>query len=199
MIHTFRTQRSRRAAIASAVAAFTLTVPVALSACTTAGAAPEHTESSATSNTPANSTEHTQVHALDVWAKATAADMEPGEGMTGVFAVLENHGDADLTITSVTSNSAKHVELHEVVNGQMREIAGDVIIPAGGSLLLEPGGNHIMLMGITDPLLPGDEVSIELGFTDGSALELSALVKDTAGANESYDESHDSDGGHDGH
>ncbi len=192
MSHAFRTQRSRRAALAPALAALALTLPLTLAACSAAGETNLSAESNGSTGSSAESPAHAQIHALDVWAKATADDMKPGEGMTGVFALLENHGDEDLTISAVTSDSAGHVELHEVVDGQMREIAGDVVIPAGGSLLLEPGGNHIMLMAIQEPLLPGDEVSIDLSFSDGSTATLSALVKDTAGANESYHDGHDS-------
>lgn len=122
----------------------------------------------------------------DPWTKATAEDAKPGEAMTGVFGELENHGDKDLVITGVTSEVAGIVELHEVVDGVMREIQGDVTIPAGGSLLLEPGANHIMLMDITKPLLPGDDVDITLSLSDGSTMTFTALVKDTSGANESY-------------
>ena len=63
---------------------------------------------------------------------------------------------------------------------------GGFPIPAGGELLLEPGGDHIMLMCLTAPLLPGDEVELVLQFEGGTEHPMTANVKDFAGAQENY-------------
>ena len=170
--------RTRRASAGVAAAA---ALALTLAGCSAAADEPAGT----------GSAEHQHdavVTGTDMWVKATAADAKPGEAMSGVFGTLENHTDADLTIASVESDVAGVTELHEVVDGKMREIQGDVVIPAGGSYLLEPGANHIMLMEITEPLSPGDDVTITLTMSDGSKIELVALVKDTSGANESYED-----------
>ena len=180
MFTTHRTQRSRRAAVglASAAAAFSF----ALTGCAPSSDAPAPTtDASAEANGAV-------VTAKDTWVKATAADAKPGEAMSGVFGTIENHGEKDLVITGLKSDVAGVTELHEVVDGKMRKIEGDVTIPAGGSLVLEPGANHIMLMEIAQPLSPGDDVTVELTFNDGTTLEIVALVKDTSGANESYED-----------
>lgn len=130
----------------------------------------------------------------DGWAKSAEAD-----GMTGVFGTLRNHTDRDLVITGVTSDAAEHVELHEVTaEGQMQEVSGDVVIPADGSFELVPGGNHVMLMGLTRALLAGDEVTFTLSFDDGSSHEFTVLVKDYSGANEEYGDAEHSDADHGG-
>lgn len=183
MRHTTHISRPSRLARGTILAALALAAPLALSACTAADGAQDASGSAASSE---HQSSDSPVTASETWVKATADDMEPGEGMTGVFGTLTNHTDTDLVITEVTSDAAAHVELHEVVDGMMRAIEGDVVVPANGSFALVPGGNHIMLMGMTDPLLPGDEIVVTLTFSDGSALDLTALVKDTAGANESY-------------
>lgn len=132
------------------------------------------------------------------WAKA-------GEGMTGVFGTVENHGDGDITLTGVDSPAAATVELHETVTSgaaaTMREVEGGFTIPAGGSFVLEPGGNHIMFMDLAEPLLAGDEVPLTLRFDDGSEVEVEVLVKDFSGAQENYEgsEAHDGDSDHDAH
>jgi len=54
------------------------------------------------------------------------------------------------------------------------------------SFELAPGANHIMLIGLTRPLLAGDEVSVTLTFSDGTEVALTAMVKDYTGANEEY-------------
>lgn len=184
MFNTHRTQRSRRAAVGLAAAAASFALVLTGCSQSSDAAEPKSTASSESSQAI--------VTAQDMWVKATDPDIKPGEAMSGVFGTLENHGDEDLVITALESDAAGIVELHEVVDGKMRKIQGDVKVPAGGSILLEPGANHIMLMDITRPLSPGDDVTVKLTFSDGSKLTIDALIKDTAGANESYD---DIDGG----
>lgn len=119
---------------------------------------------------------------VDGWAKA-------GEGMTGVFGTLTNPGDTDLVITGAESPAAGMVELHEVTaDGVMQKIQGDVVIPAGGTLELMPGGNHIMLIQMSAPLLAGEDVEVTLTFNDGSSVTVTALAKEFSGANESYED-----------
>lgn len=123
----------------------------------------------------------------DAWAKATDTEM------SAVFGVLSSSSDADITIKSVSTEVAEHVEMHQTgadANGQMAmsEVEGGLVIPAGGSLTLEPGGYHFMLMKLKDALVAGDAVSVTMTFSDGSTLSFDAVVKDFAGANEEYHE-----------
>ena len=69
----------------------------------------------------------------------------------------------------------------------MREKDGGFVIPAGGKLALEPGANHIMLMGLSGPLTAGSDVTFTLTFSDDSTYEVTAPVKDYSGANENYE------------
>lgn len=144
----------------------------------------------------ADAAEAGAVTLVDGWAKAGEAG-----GMTGVFGTLQGGGE-DLTITRVESDAAGTVELHEVTaEGVMQEIAGDVVVPARGSLELAPGANHIMLMDLTRDLRAGDEVTFTLHFDDGSHQQFTVLVKDYTGANEDYagDEQGMDHGEHDSH
>ena len=132
----------------------------------------------------------------DAWVKAAET------GMTAAFGELRNDGAEDLTVVSARTEASSMLELHETVEndaGQMvmREIEGGFAIPAGGALTLEPGGNHLMLMDLLTPLQAGEEVTFVLTFADGSTLEFSAVVKDYAGGNETYE--HDDHEGHDDH
>lgn len=116
----------------------------------------------------------------DGWAKA-------GAGMSGLFGTLQNNTDEDLTVIGQSSASANVVELHEVTaDGLMQEITGPVIIPAGGTLMLAPGSTHIMLMEMPAELLAGDTVTVTLELSNGATAQLTALVKEYGGANESY-------------
>ena len=123
----------------------------------------------------------------DAWLKA--AD----EGMSPAFGELVNSGTEDVTVVSATSAASTTAGLHETVEDEtgemtMRQIEGGLVIPAGSSLALEPGGEHIMLMDLTAPLQAGEEVTIILTFSDDSTYEFTAPVKDFAGGNETYEE-----------
>jgi hypothetical protein len=129
----------------------------------------------------ATSDDASSLTVTDTWVKA--AD----EGMTAAFGSFANSSDHDITITGATSDAATAVELHEVVDDVMRPVEGGLTVPAGGSLMLEPGGYHLMFMGIPAPIAAGDDVTLTLTLSDGSELELTAVAKDFAGANEDYD------------
>lgn len=119
------------------------------------------------------------------WVKAAAS------GMTGGFGVIKNTSDTDITVTGASTAAARMVELHETVAGstgalQMRAKEGGFVIPARGELKLEPGANHLMLMGLAAPLTAGTEVTFTLALAGGGNFEFTAVAKDFSGANENY-------------
>lgn len=132
----------------------------------------------------------------DAWVRATAGTDDPS--MTGAFMALDNEGDEDLTLTGASSPVAKMTEIHEMamVDGSMvmRKIEGGLEIEAGFGQVLMPGGNHVMLMGLTEELAPGDEVELTLEFSDGSTEELTVPVKEFTEEEGHY---HESDAPHD--
>ncbi|GAB2469048.1 hypothetical protein GCM10027063_06810 [Promicromonospora xylanilytica] len=122
----------------------------------------------------------------DGWVKAADS------GMSAAFGELTNSGSDDVTVVSATTEASSMIELHETVANEsgemiMREIEGGFVIPAGETLSLEPGGSHIMLMDLGDPLEAGEEVTFTLTFEDDSTYEFTAPVKDYSGANENYE------------
>lgn len=119
------------------------------------------------------------------WVKATEGSM------TGAFGSLTNNGTEDLQVIAASSPQAASVELHETVQqadgtAAMAESGDGFTIPAGETFLLEPGANHLMLMGLEKPVLAGEEISFTLTLSDGSTVGFTAPAKDFAGANESY-------------
>lgn len=130
----------------------------------------------------------------DQWVKAAPS------GMTAMFGTLKNSGAKEITVVSASSPAAGQVELHEVV-GQpgsttMRPKEDGFVIPAGGSHVLAPGGDHIMLMDLKGPLQAGADVEVTLSFNDGSSLPISAQVRDFQGAAENYQPGGHSAGSH---
>jgi hypothetical protein len=66
-----------------------------------------------------------------------------------------------------------------MVEGQaeMTPVEGGLTIPAGGTVMLEPGGYHVMFVDLTTPLEVGDTVSITFTFEDAGELSVDAEVK----------------------
>ncbi|PPI00424.1 hypothetical protein C5C95_04945 [Rathayibacter sp. AY1B7] len=128
----------------------------------------------------------TEVSITDGWVKAADS------GMSAAFGELENSGTEDVTVVSATSAASSELELHETVANEsgemvMRAKESGFTIPAGGSLELAPGGNHIMLMDLAAPIVAGDEVTVTLTFSDDSTTEFTVPARDYAGANEDYE------------
>ncbi|MDF2824307.1 MAG: hypothetical protein K0R68_1715 [Mycobacterium sp.] len=125
------------------------------------------------------------VTVTDTWVKAAP------DGMTAAFGTLTNTGDREARVVSASTPAAGMVELHEVVSTggtmTMRPKEGGFVIPAGAQTNLEPGGDHIMLMDLNAPLIPGNDVEIVATFEDGSTLPITAQVRDFPGAGENYD------------
>lgn len=124
----------------------------------------------------------------DGWVKAAET------GMTAGFGELRNNSDTDLVVVGADTAASDVLELHETVEDEagqmiMQEVAA-FTVPAGGALTLEPGGDHLMFMGLAAPLLAGDEVTVTLTFDDDSTLSFTAPVKEYSGANESYSDEH---------
>lgn len=122
----------------------------------------------------------------DAWVKAADA------GMSSAFGQIHNSSTQDVTIATMSTTAAGDVEMHEMVTNSagemtMQEIDGGFFIPASGTVELAPGSNHVMLMGLSQPLRAGEEIVISVTFTDGSAIDMTVPVKEYAGANESYD------------
>ena len=111
-----------------------------------------------------------------VQIRATA----PGIDVTGGYVAITNHGNSDDTLVAISASFAKRVELHEMTheNGVMKmRWRGDGIgIPAGETVLLKPGGLHIMFMGLTETLQPGAMREINLEFASGHKMTVPAMV-----------------------
>lgn len=124
----------------------------------------------------------------DPWVKTAK------NGMSAAFGTLVNHTGAPITVVSAATVASPTVELHETVEigGQMkmRPKNGGFVIPAKGSFELKPGGNHIMLMDVAKPVLPGSQLEFTLKLGDGTSMEFTAVGKDFAGANEKYQPGH---------
>ena len=74
----------------------------------------------------------------------------PGMKATGGYLTITNHGKADDALISASADFAGRVELHEMLMDgdvmKMRERKAGIAVPAGSTVMLKPGGLHLMLM-----------------------------------------------------
>jgi copper(I)-binding protein len=101
----------------------------------------------------------------DAWARPA------GDGtVSAAYMLLTNPGDQDAVIVSAAMALAGLVEIHEMVmQGDVMRMSPipELIVPAGESAALEPGGNHIMLMDLQAALVEGNTLIVTLTFEDG--------------------------------
>lgn len=175
-----------------------------------AGCTSENTETG-TETTAASTVGAAPIVVEDAWVKATDVNggTEHGEAATGdpgsadpnahgdggamapVFGIVRNQSDEDVRLVEVASVVSGEAELHETVSGaaggsMMQEREGGFVIPAGGELVFEPGGNHIMLMGVHESIRTGQEVSVTLTLENGDTSEIVASARSFEGGNEQY-------------
>lgn len=103
---------------------------------------------------------------------------QPPTGKTaGGFLTVRNGGGAD-ELTSVSSDIAGEVEMHETVKQQMRQVK-TLPVPAHGRLDLGRGGNHLMLMDLKHKPVEGQTVTFVLHFAKSGSVTVKAPVEAT--------------------
>lgn len=113
---------------------------------------------------------------MDAYARANGASAKTG----AVFFAIKNHADENNMLIGASSPVAAKAELHthSEVDGlmQMRQIEGGITLKAHGVAELKRGGDHVMLMGLKQPLNHGDMISITLLFEKSEPITLEVSV-----------------------
>lgn len=123
-----------------------------------------------------------EIRVTDAWARPTV----PAQAVGAAYLTLTSSSDAQLL--KAESPVAQTVELHTMSmnNGvmQMRAIQS-LPLPAGKPVMLMPGGNHIMLIDLKQPLKVGERVPLQLTVQEGSSkpqvLKVEAEVRQPTG------------------
>ena len=88
--------------------------------------------------------------------------------MGAAYMTITNNGADSDRLVSITTDAAQVVEIHEVKMDnnvmQMSPLHDGLEIPAGEDVSLEPGGYHVMLIGLTKSLIAGEEYEMTLTF-----------------------------------
>lgn len=103
----------------------------------------------------------------NAWARA----LPPNVSTTAVYLELHNHSDKSDHLNNVSSAIAQNGELHETreVDGLMKMQAIESIeLAPHQPVALQPGGMHIMLFEITQPLKAGEHFELTLDFDSGT-------------------------------
>jgi copper(I)-binding protein len=105
----------------------------------------------------------------DAWSRATP----PGITIGVAYFVMDNRGPDD-RLLKVSSSIAKQPELHISImeDGvmQMRPLKTVEVAP-GATIKFEPGGKHVMLIGLNKPLKAGDTFPLTLTFEKAGSVQ----------------------------
>jgi copper(I)-binding protein len=113
------------------------------------------------------------------WTRPTIGKMKTGAG----YMKIVNKGAAGDTLVSVASPAAGKLELHTHIREgdvmKMRRVEGGIDIPAGGMAELKPGGLHIMLFDLKEPLKEGDVLPMTLSFRNAGSVRIEVKIQKT--------------------
>lgn len=135
----------------------------------------------------------------EAWVRLPPPVAETAAG----YMTIRNHGDQDIEITGVKSGVAEQLEFHAMTmhDGMMHmQKMEKVVIPAHGGISFDPGGNHLMLIGLQRTLEAGEHLMITLETSDGQEVMVHAEVRDARNKSENMDHgehmNHGSDDSH---
>ena len=106
------------------------------------------------------------------WARASA----PGQTVGGGFMTILHQGATEDCLVSATTPIAREVQIHTMnMDGgvmRMRPVEGGLAIPAGGRVVLQPGGLHLMFMELSAPLVAGSTFPVTLRFANAGDIKV---------------------------
>ena len=111
------------------------------------------------------------------WGRATAPSAPTG----AIYLRLDNPNGVPDHLTAVTSPAAETVQLHTHLRGPDGALVmtrfDSLEIPAHGSVTHAPGGYHLMLFGLKQPLVVGQQVTLNLAFTLSGSVPVTATIE----------------------
>ncbi|PKQ12487.1 MAG: copper-binding protein [Alphaproteobacteria bacterium HGW-Alphaproteobacteria-1] len=117
-----------------------------------------------------------EIHILDTYARAASPMAKTG----AAFMLIENIGDADDRLIGASSPVAPMVQIHthREEGGVMKmvHVEDGLDVPAGETLVLQRGGNHVMFMGLTESFEQGKEIPLTLIFEKSGEITVDVPV-----------------------
>ncbi len=109
------------------------------------------------------------------WARASIGTSRP----SAAYLTIRNEGDETDVLTSLKASVSEVAEVHAMTmtDGVARMgPAGAVKLPAGHEVVLKPGGLHVMLMNLKQPLKEGEKFTLTLTFKGAGPIDVSVPV-----------------------
>lgn len=109
-----------------------------------------------------------------------------GAATAAFYMTLVNESEDQDVLQTVRTDACETVELHRSSmdeEGVMRMApvpGGQIVVPAGQSVVLEPGGLHVMCIGLTQPLVEGQDVPLTLEFETAGPIAVLAQIQQEA-------------------
>ena len=118
---------------------------------------------------------------MEPWGRASLVD----GGNSAIYLNIMNHGEVDDVLLRASTDVAEATELHETTMDEndvmnMSPI-NNIAVPADSIVSLEPGGKHIMLLGLTETLHAGTPVKVTLTFEKAGEIVVEAEVREMGG------------------
>jgi hypothetical protein len=114
------------------------------------------------------------VTVTDAWARATV----PGQKATGAFMVITAKENAKLVVASTPLAGITEIHEMKMEKDVMRMSAvGTLDLPAGKAVELKPGGYHVMLMDLKNPLADKSTLPLTLTFEDAKGQKSQVVLQ----------------------
>lgn len=124
---------------------------------------------------PAAAQETGTIRIEQPWARASIIASRPA----AAYLTVINESEEPVRIVGFEASVAKQAEPHRMVaeDGKMTmRPAGVLAVPPGERVVFEPGGLHLMLMGLAAPLREGETFPLTLRFEDGAPVTVTVPV-----------------------
>jgi len=129
-----------------------------------------------------------KIQVTGAWVRAVntqqATSMPGMPGMTdatsAVYLTIQNTGSQADRLVSVTSAVAQSVEIHQSQvqnNVASMQKLDNLALPAKSTIQFQPGGYHLMLIGVKRNLNPGDKITVNLQFDKSAPILIEAEVR----------------------
>ena len=113
----------------------------------------------------------------DAWV----GKVPPSSPVAAAYMTITNEGNADDKLLSVTTDISGSTMIHQTVIDDQgvakMNMVDALVIPAGKSVELKPGGTHVMLMDLKEPVTDKDKIELDLKFENAGDIKVEAPVK----------------------
>lgn len=111
------------------------------------------------------------------WARATLGNARTG----AVYIRIVNEGTTDDKLLAAHTSVAGRSELHDIIRDgtvlRMRQLVDGLTIRPGDAVDLAPGGRHVMLVDLREPLVEGQRFAMRLTFERRGDIDIDVLVE----------------------